>query len=440
MQTCFFALSGVLPRDEAIAADQGGDQEDLRQARRGGRGAQLRGRRRRAGGAARGARCRTGADELTSRRPPLAGDAAPDFVQRVTRDDARRARATCLPVSALPVDGTFPTGTARCEKRSIAHEIPIWDPTICIQCGLCRARLPARGDPHEGRSRPSALDGAPGELPVACRGAARSCPDHLTDDPGRAGRLHGLRRLRRRLPGARARRWSSTRRSTWSRSTSTSSASARTATSSSSCPRSTARSIDDDTVKGSQLLRAAVRVLRRLRGLRRDAVPEAADASCSATARVIANATGCSSIYGGNLPTTPWAKNAEGRGPAWSNSLFEDNAEFGLGMRLAIDAQRELRGAAGDAAARPSWATALADGAARVAAGRTTSEIAAQRARVKRAEADAGATCESPKREQLLAVADALVRAQRVDRRRRRLGLRHRLRRPRPRARDRAAT
>ncbi len=86
---------------------------------------------------------------------------------------------------------------------------------------------------------------------------------------------------------------------------------------------------------------AAVRVLGRLLGLRRDALHQDHDPACSATARLIANATGCSSIYGGNLPTTPYTVNKEGRGPAWSNSLFEDNAEFGMGMRLAVDKQNE---------------------------------------------------------------------------------------------------
>ena len=206
---------------------------------------------------------------------------------------------------------------------------------------------------------------------------------------------------------------------------------------------STATLLPHDSVKGSQVLAAAVRVLRRLRRLRRDAVPQAASRQLFGDRMIVANATGCSSIYGGNLPTTPWTSNAEGRGPAWSNSLFEDNAEFGLGhaarrstprrdhARQLLDAARAARSAT--TSSRRSSTTAQDD--------RGRDRRAARAGR--RAARAALAALDGDRRRRRPPAARARRRPrapERLDRRRRRLGLRHRLRRPRPRPVSRAAT
>ena len=176
---------------------------------------------------------------------------------------------------------------------------------------------------------------------------------------------------------------------------------------------------------------AAVRVLRGLRRLRRDAVPQAAD-QLFGDRVLIANATGCSSIYGGNLPTTPWTTNRDGRGPAWSNSLFEDNAEFGLGMRLALDKQAEYAARTGAAAGRSESATSWRAGCStptnppRPASTSSASACGGCGERLQGRRLAGGPRPAGPGRRP--------GEEERLDRRRRRLGLRHRLRRPRPRA------
>jgi len=267
--------------------------------------------------------------------PP--GQEVDDFVRRVT---ARmlEGEGDLLPVSALPVDGTFPTATARYEKRSLATEIPIWDPDLCIDCGKCAIVCPHTAIQMKAYE-PDALDGAPdvflskefkdrslsGHLltvqvaPDDCTGCGvcvETCPAVSRSDAGRkAIRMEptpehrDVERERHRFFDA--------------------------------IPYVDRTEVRTNTVKHSQLLQPLfdssgacagcgetpyLKLLSQLYGDR----------------SVIANATGCSSIYGGNLPTTPWSVNAEGRGPAWANSLFEDNAEFGLGIRLGLDQQRAV--------------------------------------------------------------------------------------------------
>ena len=272
MQPCFFQLAGVLPPEEAIAQHQGLRREDLRPS------------------AARPivernfaaidrslerARARHAAVEspTSRRRSTPVPDDAPDFVDAVTAR-LMAGDGDLLPVSALPVDGTFPTGTARYEKRAIAQKIPIWDPTICIDCGKCAMVCPHAtirmkvftDDRARRRARPAS----------STRSSDRSdLAGPPTHDPGRARRLHRLRRVRRRVPGQEQDRRRATRRSTWSPSPTTATSSGARWDFFQSIPR-----LDRDAAaarhgQGLAGPRAAVRVLGRLRRLRRDAVHQA---------------------------------------------------------------------------------------------------------------------------------------------------------------------
>ena len=330
LQTCFFALSGVLEREEAIAQIKKAIEKNYGK----------RGRAVLEQNFAAVDRALEGLHEVTvpeeaksqlHRLPPVPEE-APDFVKRVTAMMIA-GQGNLLPVSALPVDGTFPTGTAQYEKRSIAIEIPIWDPDICIDCAKCAIVCPhasIRMKVYE----PSALEGAPAtfkhkefkdrEHPgmrmtiqvapddcTGCRVCVDVCPakskevvKHKSIDM--EPKLEHLQEERANYEFFR------------------------------SIPPFDRREAKIGTIKGSQMLEPLFEF-------------SGACAGCGETPYLklltqlygdrilVANATGCSSIYGGNLPTTPWSQNLEGRGPAWSNSLFEDNAEFGLGMRLALD-------------------------------------------------------------------------------------------------------
>ena len=243
-----------------------------------------------------------------------------------------------LPVSALPVDGTFPTGTAKYEKRAIAQTIPIWDPAICIDCGKCAmvcphatirmkvfptasleaapGRLPPQGVPVARAPRPPAtIQVAPDDC-TGCGVCVDVCPAKSKTDFEPQGHQHGAGR---RAPRRRAR--------------------ALGLLPVDPAARSRARS-PHDTVKGTQVLEPLFEFSGACAGCGETPYIQLVS-QLFGDRMIVANATGCSSIYGGNLPTTPWTVNAAGRGPAWSNSLFEDNAEFGLGMRLALDAQTD---------------------------------------------------------------------------------------------------
>ncbi len=330
MQTCFFAVSGVLPRDEAVAQikktiektyGRKGDEVVRRNF---------------------AAVDHTLAhlhevpvpDRATSglRMPPLVPGAAPDFVQRVTAL-MMAGKGDLLPVSAFPVDGTWPVGTTRWEKRTIADEVPVWDPKVCIQCNKCAFVCPhatIRAKVYE----PAGLEGAPeGFLssdykgpefkgwkytiqvaPEDCTGCHLCvvvCPAKDKSNPKRkAINMTPLRDVLER------------ERDNYDHFL--------------SIPDPPRDRVRQGEVKGSQFLLPLFEY-------------SGACAGCGETPYLklltqlfgdrllIGNATGCSSIYGGNLPTTPYAANADGRGPAWSNSLFEDTAEFGLGFRLSID-------------------------------------------------------------------------------------------------------
>ena len=173
MQTCFFALAGVLPRDEAIAAIKRRDREDLRQARRDGRAEELRRRGRGAGAPARGARCPDAGHEHACAAAGRARRTRPSSSQRVTALMIA-GEGDLLPVSALPVDGTYPTGTSQWEKRNIAHEIPVWDAGSVHPVRQVRARLPARRDPRQGRRPGATLRARPDGFKSRAAQVARS--------------------------------------------------------------------------------------------------------------------------------------------------------------------------------------------------------------------------------------------------------------------------
>ncbi|MEZ4615327.1 MAG: pyruvate:ferredoxin (flavodoxin) oxidoreductase [Caldilineaceae bacterium] len=337
--------------------------------------------------------------------------AAPNFVQTVTAKMIA-GEGDDLPVSLLPVDGTYPTGTTQWEKRNIALEVPVWDPEICIQCGKCVLVCPHAVIRSKVMSKADLVDAPEGfqasaarwrEMPelmytlqvaledcTGCSLCVEVCPAknkravgrkainmepqlpllekgrkdwefflHLPDEPLTPANGHGPQPIE----------------------------------------------LNYGNVKNVQLKQPLFEF-------------SGACAGCGETPylklisqlygdrSIIANATGCSSIYGGNLPTTPWAKNGEGRGPAWSNSLFEDNAEFGLGMRIAVDKQRAYATELVNRL-RDQIGSDLVD-ALLAATANSDAEVAAQRARVVTLKEKLSGV-DSPAAKDLLSLADVLV-------------------------------
>lgn len=333
MQTCFFALTELLPCDQAIQHIKDTIRESYQK-----RGESVVQQNFSAIDMALNALRQVPVPQqvsaTTHRQPPVPGN-APDFVQRVT-GMMIAGKGDLLPVSALPVDGTFPTGTAKYEKRSIAAEIPIWDPKLCTQCGLCAFVCPHAA--IRTKAYPSAeLIDAPesfASIPwksndhAEYRLTVQVAPDDCTGCgvcvdmcPARSKEVarHKSINMQPKLEHVEQERQNY-----------------QFFTQLSELERTSA---DVSSVKGSQLLQPLFEF-------------SGACAGCGETPYLklltqlfgdrilVANATGCSSIFGGNLPTTPWSVNQAGCGPAWSNSLFEDNAEFGLGMELASKHQR----------------------------------------------------------------------------------------------------
>ncbi len=337
MQVCFFALAGVLPQEEAIAKIKQAIDKTY-----GKKGVEV-------------VRMNLQAvdntlDNLhkvnipqTINNPkskiqnPKLLDSAPEFVQEVL-GKIMVWEGDDLPVSTLPVDGTFPVGTAKWEKRNVAEEIPVWEPDVCVQCGKCVMVCP-----HSAiRAKAYQVDelvNAPGTFkstgakdkdfanqkftiqvaPEDCTGCTicvNICPAKDKSEPSRKA-INMAQQLPLREQ----------ERKNWDFFL--------------SLPNPDRRSLKVNQIRQQQLQEPLFEF-------------SGACAGCGETPylklltqlfgdrAVIANATGCSSIYGGNLPTTPWTTNAQGRGPAWSNNLFEDNAEFGFGFRLSLDKQAEF--------------------------------------------------------------------------------------------------
>ncbi|MBI1278449.1 MAG: pyruvate:ferredoxin (flavodoxin) oxidoreductase [Anaerolineaceae bacterium] len=335
MQVCFFAISGVLPRNEAIDAIKHSIEKTY-----GKKGEEIVEKNLQA--------VDQTLENLFEVKVPAAVSStvgflpfvpteAPDFVRGVLGEMIAR-RGDLIPVSALPVDGTYPTGTAQWEKRNIATEIPVWDPNICIQCGKCAMVCPhavIRIKAYD----PALLEGAPttfksmdardtewkGEKytiqvsPEDCTGCG-ICVDVC---PVKNKSMVNLKAINMEpQPPLRE-----AERDNWNFFT--------------ALPETDRRNIKVNSIRQQQVQQPLFEFSGACSGCGETPYLKLIS-QLFGDRSVIANATGCSSIYGGNLPTTPWAKNAQGRGPAWSNSLFEDNAEFGLGMRVALDKQHEM--------------------------------------------------------------------------------------------------
>jgi len=332
MQTCFFAISGVLPKDEAVARIK-----DAIGKTYGKRGEAVVRMNFAAVDAALSHlhRLESPGPAEGPAMPPVVPDAAPEFVRTVTAEMIA-GRGDALAVSALPVDGTYPSATTRFEKRNLAQEVPVWDPEICIQCGKCvlvcphaviRAKVvePAtlEGAPdgfQSAENRWRELDDLRYTLQVAvedCTGCSLCVEVCPAKDKSRVG--HKAIDMAPQLPVKEQgkRHWEFFLDLP-------------------EYPRS--NSLRFNNVKNVQLLEPLFEFSGACSGCGETPYVKLVS-QLFGDRSVVANATGCSSIYGGNLPTTPWAVNHEGRGPAWSNSLFEDNAEFGLGMRLTLDKQ-----------------------------------------------------------------------------------------------------
>jgi pyruvate-ferredoxin/flavodoxin oxidoreductase len=400
MQTCFFAISGVLPRDEAI--------EQIKKAIK-----KTYGKRGEAVVAKNFAAVDHALAHLEKVKLPAAVSSsfdlippisphAPKFVRDVLGEIAG-GHGDLLPVSAIPAGGTFPSATAQWEKRNIAQFIPAWDKDLCIQCGKCvmvcpHAVIRAKVYSQEAAQKaPATLQWAKPKwkgmeqdrytlqvAPEDCTGCAlcvEVCPVKSKSDAS-----HKAINMAPQAP------LRESERENWEFFL--------------GLPEVDRTKLSHGQVKDLQLLQPLFEF-------------SGACAGCGETPYIklltqlfgdrlyIANATGCSSIYGGNLPTTPYASNAQGRGPAWSNSLFEDNAEFGFGMRIALDQQKEFAellvtrqaGAIGDELAKGLLG----------AAQKTETEVNQQRERVKALREKLAGNTSSDARN-LLAIADTLVR------------------------------
>jgi len=338
MQTCFFALAGILPREEAIAKIKQSIQKTY-----GKKGQEIVDMNIKAVDATLAHLYEVAipaqVDAEAVEFPPIVPDQAPTFVKEVLAKIMLR-QGDNLPVSALPCDGTYPTATTQWEKRNVGHEIPVWDPDVCVQCGKCvivcphaviRAKVYGEGElaqapetfkftnakDHDWQGQKFTIQVAPEDC-TGCGICVDVCPAKNKSQP----RLRAIN-MAPQLP------LRDQERTNWDFFL--------------DLPNPDRLSLNLNKISHQQMQEPLFEF-------------SGACAGCGETPylklvsqlfgdrMLVANATGCSSIYGGNLPTTPWAQNADGRGPAWSNSLFEDNAEFGLGFRVSIDKQAEFAG------------------------------------------------------------------------------------------------
>ena len=400
MQTCFFAISGVLPREAAIAAIKNSIKKTY-----GKKGDQI------------VQQNFAAVDQTlanlfevkvpakvtsTIAMPPVVSPKAPKFVKEVTAE-IMAGFGDQLPVSRMPVDGTYPTGTAQWEKRNIALEIPVWDQPVCIQCNKCAMVCPHATirvkvfDPKYLKDAPptfKSMDYKGTEYkgmkytvqvaPEDCTGCGlcvEVCPaKNKSETKLKAINMHSQGPLRE------------PERANYEFFL--------------SLPDTDRREVKVDTVKGSQFLQPLFEYSGACSGCGETPYVKLAT-QLFGDRMIVANATGCSSIYGGNLPTTPWSKNNDGRGPAWSNSLFEDNAEFGLGMRLAVDKHNQMAKELVSALA-PAIGTELVK-AILEADQSDEAGIYAQRARVEELKKKLKAVS-TPEAKNLLSLAEALVK------------------------------
>ena len=407
MQTCFFAISGVLPTDEAIEKLKGAIKKTY--GRKGDEVVQMNFK------AVDSAVARL--QKVTvpccvagkMKMPPAVPDHAPDFVKNVTGQIIRQ-KGDQLPVSAMPCDGTWPTGTTKFEKRNIATDIPEWNPDLCVQCGRCSLVCPHAAirvkvyDTGQLDSAPAAFKSvdATGKGFTGMKYTVQVAPEDCTGCgvcvhvcPGRErgeDRKETGRRAIMMVPQIPLREQEAQNFDFFM-----------------SIPDMDPSKYDRATIKGSQFVRAMFEF-------------SGACAGCGETPYVklltqlfgdralIANATGCSSIYGGNLPTTPYTTREDGRGPTWSNSLFEDNAEFGYGMRLTVDKfNDQALGLIEKALADAAFAS-VKELMTTIQAADQSSQVGIEAQRVRVAELKAFLEkCDAPIAKPLLSLADYLV-------------------------------
>ena len=398
MQTCYFALADVLPIDQAIAEIKEAIHKTYSR-----KGAELVAKNNAAVDRAIENLYEVEVPDFVDgpEPAPVVSLEAPEFVRTVTAT-ILSGRGDSLPSSALPADGIWPTGTSRWEKRNLATEIPVWDPAICIQCNKCvlvcpHAAIRAKHYPEEARNgAPESFKAVPfrstdikehlytiqvaPEDCTGCRLCIEVCPAKDKSNP-----------KHKALDAAPQRPLRAPERENFAFFL--------------NLPNPDRTRLKTDIVKDSQFLEPLfefsgacvgcgetpyIKLLTQMYGDR----------------ALIANATGCSSIYGGNLPTTPYTQNADGRGPAWANSLFEDNAEFGLGLRMSADLRRRqaeelLRHIGG-------WVGGELVDALLNEPQDTETSIAAQRVRVEALRGRLGSVPE-PLRSRMDVLADALV-------------------------------
>jgi pyruvate-ferredoxin/flavodoxin oxidoreductase len=334
MQTCFFAISGVLPREQAIEEIKHSIEKTY-----GKRGEAVVKKNFEAVDQTLAhlheVKVPATVSSKISMRARVPAE-APEFVKK-TLGPIIALEGEEVPVSAMPIDGTFPSGTTQWEKRNIALEIPVWEPSLCIQCGKCvlvcphaviRHKVYGKDNLAQAPATFKSMDSKFKEFPgmaytvqvapedcTGCTLCVEACP---VKDKTQVGRKAVNMAPQPALRETEAANWDFFY----------------------NLPEVDRTLINPSTIKNSQLLQPLFEFSGACAGCGETPYVKLVSQLFGDRA-IIANATGCSSIYGGNLPTTPWAVNKEGRGPAWSNSLFEDNAEFGLGMRLTIDKQSE---------------------------------------------------------------------------------------------------
>lgn len=333
MQTCFFAISGVLPKDDAIAAIK--DAIEKTYSKKGDAIVQknfqavdmtLENLHEIQAGEANG-----------QPREPIVSLDSPEFVQKFI-GPIIAGKGNDLPVSAMPQDGTFPLSTTKWEKSNIAHEIPVWNPDLCIQCGKCALVCPhaciriKAYDPKLLDKAPStfkSMDVTGKDFPEGYKYSIQVAPEDCTGcylcheicpgkDKSNPEELSIMMKPKRPIVEQEIKNWDFFL----------------------TIPEIDRHAIKQDTVKGSQYLQPLFEFSGACSGCGETPYIKLAT-QLFGDRMMIGNSTGCSSIYGGNLPTTPYITNSDGRGPTWNNSLFEDTAEFGLGFRLTVDQQKE---------------------------------------------------------------------------------------------------